>query len=392
MVSLQEPRLLSTEERLRGHVILVHGIESDGRWMDEAVPLLSPFFKTTPVHYEHFRFLGPLKLLFEPYSLVVVIVAAWLFSSQVNLWVGLVCAGGGLVASRFLARRQLDSAVENFVTRFSREAAHIGRPTHVIAHSLGTFLMAIALQRFQGIHLGRVILCGCVLPRDYPWEKFRRAGRLSARVASIRNEVGLRDLVPVLAHWSRLLGGPPFGTAGRKGFTGSPKLIHDVAEGSAQCERCLRGEEGFLHNVPLDFAHSTGFVGGNQCKNFWVPFLLDCDPTEFRYLMTLCAACFDAQGRTPEIISVSESELRDEWRWCKGRLDGELRKRISGHPRVRLEEVESLVDAAIPIFWGIIARAQEEPWPGGNPAIIRMLDPITALQRTVEATVEAYVE
>jgi pimeloyl-ACP methyl ester carboxylesterase len=398
MASLDSVGGIERDDRLPGRVLLVHGIQSDGRWMIDAEPLLSPFFKTVLIEYPHFRHLGAFKLLFEPLSFCVALIVAWVIAtgSRGNLWLGLLVGGAGVLLSRLLSRRLLESAIDNFVVRFSREADQMGRPTHVIAHSLGTYLTATALQRFPGIQLGRVILCGCVLPRYYPWQAFRKdvaAGRLNARIASIRNEMGLRDWVPRAALWARRVGGPRFGSAGLEGFTGSDSLIHEVPEGSVQCPRCVTGVDGFLHNVRLDFSHSTGFLGGNQCKYFWVPFLLNCDPGEFRKLLNLSASCYDAQGRDPDEINFSETELREyPWRWCEGRpLEVEVRKRLSRSRGVHPEQLDLLVANGIRIFWHLVAVAQNEPYPGGNPDLIRLFDPRVALQRTIEATIRTYV-
>ena len=59
----------------------------------------------------------------------------------------------------------------------------------VIAHSFGTYLLGYALLRFRFMRFNKVILCGSILPVDFPWDKIIERGQVQA----VRNEYGNRD-------------------------------------------------------------------------------------------------------------------------------------------------------------------------------------------------------
>lgn len=79
----------------------------------------------------------------------------------------------------------------------------------VIAHSFGTYTISKVLQQTKDLVLNRLVLCGCIVPKDYPWEHL--AGRINHEVI---NDYGTRDIWPVLAH--KLSWG--YGDTGRFGF------------------------------------------------------------------------------------------------------------------------------------------------------------------------------
>jgi pimeloyl-ACP methyl ester carboxylesterase len=64
----------------------------------------------------------------------------------------------------------------------------------VIAHSFGTVAICRLLQEFPDLVLHRLILCGSVVPLDYPWDRVRL--QVQNRVL---NECGVQDIWPRLA-------------------------------------------------------------------------------------------------------------------------------------------------------------------------------------------------
>ena len=64
-----------------------------------------------------------------------------------------------------------------------------GQVPSVVAHSFGTYILGYTLLRFDFIRFDNVILCGSILPRDFPWDQLIARGQVQA----VRNEYGVRD-------------------------------------------------------------------------------------------------------------------------------------------------------------------------------------------------------
>ena len=117
----------------------------------------------------------------------------------------------------------------------------------VIAHSFGTYAVSRVLHQFQDIALDGLILCGSVVPAEFPWDRVAtqlRAPR--ARDVAI-NECGTRDVWPPLAQsvtWG-------YGSTGTYGF-GTLDIQDRV------------------HRMP----HS-GYFEESFVRTFWVPFIKD---------------------------------------------------------------------------------------------------------------------
>ena len=80
----------------------------------------------------------------------------------------------------------------------------------IIAHSFGTYVIGEILRRGFDLQVHRLILCGCVLPEDYPWHQIQ--GRFDED--KVVNECGKADVWPVLAK-SMTWG---YGASGTHGF------------------------------------------------------------------------------------------------------------------------------------------------------------------------------
>jgi hypothetical protein len=80
----------------------------------------------------------------------------------------------------------------------------------IIAHSFGTYIIGQILKRGFDLHIHRLILCGSVLPQDFPWEQYQ--GRFDRE--KVINECSNTDIWPVLAKsmsWG-------YGASGTHGF------------------------------------------------------------------------------------------------------------------------------------------------------------------------------
>lgn len=113
----------------------------------------------------------------------------------------------------------------------------------LIAHSFGTYVAAHVMSNAfdRGFH--RVILCGSVLWRQYPFENIK-----DRFTDPILNEVGSRDIWPAFAE-SITFG---YGSIGTYGFLGP--YVYD------------RWHNGAYHGY---------FLTIEFCKTFWIPFLRD---------------------------------------------------------------------------------------------------------------------
>lgn len=113
----------------------------------------------------------------------------------------------------------------------------------IVAHSFGTYILGHALEQFPDIKFDRVILCGCILPRDFPWDKLLNRGQVNA----VRNEYGAKDIWSDIVPW--FVSGA--GSSGKAGFLREhPKLIQQQ----------------------FPFQHSDYFSTGH-IKTYWLPFI-----------------------------------------------------------------------------------------------------------------------
>lgn len=116
------------------------------------------------------------------------------------------------------------------------------RPS-IVAHSFGTFILGNALLRYQDIRVDKVILCGCILPTNFPWKELIENGQVNA----VLNCVGVEDYWPIMS--SLVIPG-----TGQSGITGFTSKHENVIE--------LRS----------NLSHSE-FFDSRQMKNQWIPFL-----------------------------------------------------------------------------------------------------------------------
>jgi serine/threonine protein kinase len=116
------------------------------------------------------------------------------------------------------------------------------RPS-IVAHSFGTYILGNALMRYPFIRFNKVLLCGSILPADFPWDVLIDRGQVQA----VRNEHGARDT------WANLVQRfvPGTGPSGLDGFS----VTHDRLE-----------QERF------DYSHSEYFERGHM-ESRWVPFI-----------------------------------------------------------------------------------------------------------------------
>jgi hypothetical protein len=135
-------------------------------------------------------------------------------------------------------RRQYDAEIHD-----RRLMIEQGQTPSVVAHSFGTYILGYTLLRFDFIRFNKVILCGSILPRDFPWDRLIERGQVQA----VRNEYGVRD--PWVKRVCCFVRGT--GPSGASGFT----CKHDRLE-----------QEEF------EYDHGDYF-GTDHMEDRWLPFL-----------------------------------------------------------------------------------------------------------------------
>lgn len=113
----------------------------------------------------------------------------------------------------------------------------------VIAHSFGSYILSRILATAPDINFSRIVLCGCIIPADYPWGLYTKGMDKN----SVLNDVGTRDFYPVLATFSSF----GYGSSGRKGF-----------------------QAPHVKDRFFDYGHSDFFEPkNNHISTYWKPFI-----------------------------------------------------------------------------------------------------------------------
>jgi len=158
-------------------VILVHGIRTRAWWQGEVKSLIEngTNAKVIPIKYGYFDALR----FWCPFG---------------------VCRNGPV--------NRVHHALRSVIQQFPKHRIS------VLAHSNGTYAISRILSDYSDINIDRLILCGSVIPNDYPWDKIAKQISGSPTRDRIVNDCGTRDLWPVLAA-STTWG---YGSSGTNGF------------------------------------------------------------------------------------------------------------------------------------------------------------------------------
>jgi serine/threonine-protein kinase len=114
----------------------------------------------------------------------------------------------------------------------------------IVAHSFGTYILGNALLAYSHLRFDKIVLCGSILPVDFPWDTLIARGQVQA----VRNEFSRRDVWCRMVRWVVRGAGP----SGVHGF----RIDHGRIEQRA---------------FPF-FSHSMYFEKGHMESN-WFPFL-----------------------------------------------------------------------------------------------------------------------
>lgn len=361
---------LATATQTRSRVLTIHGIATSGDWQEDIARAFAPHFDCKTIKYPHYRWLGPVKLLVEPYVLLLLgaITAVLLYRFNPSVLIGWLALAGLLIVSYLASYLRRSCAFNHVLTQLSPYARPEDQTdTHVIAHSLGTFLMGLALRKRQNIHLGRIVLVGCVLPRSYPWAKLLGLAGSGYRFVDVRNEVGQKDVV-VWSAWimSWLIRG--LGVAGLRGFREKDGFTHTLPEPRLQCPS---GCAAKIHNMLSEYlGHSDAFVGSGYAETFWLPYLWGIDPEEYQQFLECCKLAaglerpWSSGARAggvidPRLTQVENKLLASSWRWCNGTFSEYLLAEVKSKKNGTAAELEQFTALAGRGVWQVIRLAVE---------------------------------
>jgi Zn finger protein HypA/HybF involved in hydrogenase expression/pimeloyl-ACP methyl ester carboxylesterase len=113
----------------------------------------------------------------------------------------------------------------------------------IVAHSFGTYILGNALLKYDNIRFNKVILCGSILPRVFPWDKILERGQIQ----EVRNEYGTNDF------WSK-------------------RVRYFVAATGPSGVQGFKCTDPRLHQEEYSFDHSEYFEK-SHINDKWFPFL-----------------------------------------------------------------------------------------------------------------------
>lgn len=305
------------DDDFREPLILVHGINSDGAWQDRLRGVFDPHFRCVFVRYSHYRWIFGSQVAFEPWVWMLGVPAAVVIGYVVGLWRGALAMGAVAALAHFSTPVRRAAALALFKGKIARYTRPGERPS-LIAHSFGTFLTGQLLKRHPGVRLENVVLTGTVLAEDYDWREL--LDRDPPGVRHVRNEVGLKDPVPVVARFGRRTI-PGVGGAGRGGFNLLDGVVHVTDAEYGACRDCVEGQPAPIHNVVFpEGTHGSWDDGGTHARSFWLPFLWGIGPHEYEDFMKFCRDANRAHrsGLDADRVAAEQRLLERHWGWLEG--------------------------------------------------------------------------
>ena len=151
-------------------VFSLHGIRTRGVWQKDVTPILANAgFIPEPFDFGYFR---AVQLIWPP------------------------------------SRRK---KVENFLSDYIRECNRLdGGTPSLLAHSYGTYISAQAMLKYPEIKFDRMVLCGAILRREFPWDRLANNGQVN----DVLNQYGGQDFWAWVVAWVV----SDAGQSGRYGF------------------------------------------------------------------------------------------------------------------------------------------------------------------------------
>ncbi|NOT89942.1 MAG: hypothetical protein HOP03_17450 [Lysobacter sp.] len=164
--------------------------------------------------------------------------------------------------------------VEWFRRVYSDKFATAERLPSVIAHSFGSYIVTKAMMKYDDIRFDKMILCGSIVSRAYPWSKVLAQRNQASKVL---NEAGGRDSWARLVEWVV----SDAGSSGVSGFDDLAdgrvvELIHERHEHSDYFYRRNFEQRWipFLHSGSVQAVISAGGGGVNRKFAFTISMLI----------------------------------------------------------------------------------------------------------------------
>ena len=389
-------------EDLRRVIVSIHGIRSEGAWQEQFEHVFQNHFRFVKFKYGEFR--HPLGAVFwialEMWAIILGaagVVFAWR-SGWLHGWREWAIALLAWIMLGFLANALADLRRKRVVTKFAERIdceVQNERSPHVIAHSLGSFVVGRLLQSFPERDFKHIILMGCVLRTKYDWED------LADRFEMVRNEVAGRDWVSAAAVLLRPVV-PEMGAAGVRGFTQTastqmPGFVRNFKESEfgMPWRPCLAGCPcGFgkidspaarVLNVPCPrLGHND--LATHRARLVWLPFLWDIPPEIYRRFVELCQDCAAAEAeKRKQDLKTKSDELRKKcWYWTRGPLETFIAERLK--EETGSDPAPELVTLAVRQLWQTMSRAARH---NASPRDEVCLYPLLATDVAVASALES---
>ncbi len=361
-------------------VVTIHGINSAGKWQEDVSGALGVHFEFRTVKYRHYRWLGGLKLVAEPW--VLALAAACPFAILWLPWGWVALLTIALLGASWPARKIRYICAWTSVRR--QLSDHLrSAPGYVIAHSMGSHFACRAIQESSDFALWRVILVGCVAPEGFPWGDVLKRTE-GTRPDAVRNEVAPMDRIVRLAQKARWwMPYALFGGAGAIGFQPISATIHDVKEPSEVCTPCQQAN-GPIHNVWYNYGgHSSSFVGKAHGAIFWLPFFWGYDPAQYRLFHALSRRAHISmlEKKFDELMATQARLHATGWGGKDGSLDASLRSAFAYHA---VTPNATQLDRAATLVWQKIVNAQQAVDRKGAESAALCLNPTVAVALAVE--------
>lgn len=385
-------------------VILVHGLWSDGDWYVAAKRALQPHFECVELGYGGYRVFGVISMVFGHWMGILFLL--WIVAALTTSIPRSIGLCGALVlfvlavAEPFWRRHSTVNKVKAKLDQHNGS----GLPPHLIAHSLGTYLVGTAIAKYPDLRFDRLIFIGCVLPRSFDWNSIysRSTTKKKPVFRDLRNEVGGRDWVVSFAGMlAKILPASGVGIAGRKGFLADKReYVHDVTNSWTVCEHCTdKASKLTIHNIPLDqFEHVDQFRSPRYAEKFWLPYLWGLHPSEYEDFLESCVSAYQLQKQRNE-AALADAELRlfnkeFSWVWSDSPLNYlasvvKRLKRLLDKRNIRYEKKDLMLLGAEVIrkTWQEVSEAvAERDKLGGerNEDRLYALNPRAALDRALD--------
>ncbi len=380
-------------------VVTIHGVNPDRGWQPAVAEVLRPHFDPIAHSYHDYdRIFGPVRAVSNIWLLllsVVALVVSAVASVLGQCSIAVVAAGAFAFAfplGLFLGWLHRVASTRRLVKHIANKV-ETGSP-HVIAHSLGTYLVGRVIRKDVSCTFANVLLISPVLPRDFGWAEIVRSRPRSVR--NVRNEFGTSDWVVKAVGRIRWLA-RDLGTAGDGGFLDEPEFVHTLPNALEPCPGCATHKVR-VHNAPLhEYGHSDVFLGRRHARELWLPFLWGFPADELnQYLEDLRTAAEALRnGHWIDAQDIIDRLFGARFTWTRGQSLSEfvasmVRSRVGlGIALPAGLSVDQIVSEAKLLLPIVTADALVEAVrPNPDERIACALHPLTAIARVIEHVVD----